>query len=289
MDHHLWTWLGILIVVWALAIWASVRLKVRTVFGSLVFYGAVLCGCAALIFFGSACTKQPPAKITQAELERIAHPDPLDASIVIMANYSTWRFEDFPDQQGAGSYEVSKIPVCSAFTVRDSSPGLTGIKIVTASHCLHDAKQGSDVMYVDKDQWDHTSDAYRLARVTVLDLDHDRAVLSPITTDDAERLSKHALFVGKDADKGDSVHAVSCWFGSSRLQGRVIDRVGGASGPYYMTDLNVVPGWSGAPVLNEAGEVVGLLRAYGIKNTRQGSVGIPNSGIFVDLDGLNLQ
>ena len=131
--------------------------------------------------------------------------------------------------------------------------------------------------YVTRNDWDHTSAAFSLARVLTID-EHDRAVLEPMSAD----LDGLALQIGPPAPVGSSVLSVQH---NQRLLGSVL----AAGVGFYLTSLDVVPGWSGAPVIDVSGRAVGIVVSCTGHASRNGSECLPRTGNYVDLVGLDLK
>lgn len=224
------------------------------------WYAACLVGMAILMFFGTACSKQPPPA-TQS----VRPSDPRDAIVAIMRQAEVWRFTD---GRGAGDLALAEKPVCSGVAVRTP----VGVKLVTAGHCLYGARVGASVLYVTHDQWMHTSADHRVARVEYVDPVLDRAVLA-ITAMSGLTIATPSL--------ADPIYSYGAIFDYRRLDGRVRTRISDGTSAYYEAQLDVTPGWSGSPVIDALGNVIGIVTACSVDAPRP--VCLKSSGIFVNL------
>jgi hypothetical protein len=195
-----------------------------------------LLGLALLVI---ACTPKPPIE----RAPRLATPHEAAATVVLL------------------SANRDRHPCCSAVAVLDAQ-GL--VMLDTAAHCVvHKINQ--DDPAPDADQWANigdsiwyrTQDGYYPQRATIAKYDavRDRATLEPVDGDAPPPLAL------RRAKSGSRVHAVSGLYGYEVHDGRVQGKTfAGAPGVWFWeSDVSIVPGWSGSPVLNEAGEVVGII------------------------------
>lgn len=263
---------GLWLLLWGLLMYTHKRIPSRIYWRAMwnLAISAVVLTLASV--FLPACSPQASAP------ERMAPPDPRDAVVVLQCNKTYFDETD-------NSWQVEKIQCCNAVAVREG-PGAAGVKLLTAAHCLFSAGSGADVGYNTRD--DITAFVHvggpRLARVLRVDKAHDRAELSPVELGDAIELGRSALAVGASEPDG-PVRTISGYYGWSSLSGAVVARVWGEGGSYYITDLDVKHGWSGSPVLDARGRVVGVVISCDAHPVAVGDNCVPRSGNFAGLDG----
>lgn len=137
-------------------------------------------------------------------------------------------------------------PACSAFAV-----GPRGL--VTAAHCLPGARLGDAIEYVSHDAWTRTAGGYALADVAYVDQSRDYAVLRTRAAD-AELVP---LAIARAPAVAGAIVCARPAPPFALACGAIVERVGA----YLRTTIDVRPGWSGAPVTDASGLVVGLVTA----------------------------
>lgn len=149
------------------------------------------------------------------------------------------------------------VPCCAGFMVE--SP--VGPVLITAAHCIKPAGGGPIINYVPFSVWNGTVSDYR--RASLLWTQGDIAALWPEEKPEAVLQSEASSF-----DPREPVTAVRL---DSALSGAI--RYGNR------TDLDIVQGWSGAPMLNSRGKVIGVMTRCKSQTADVGPC-LPNSGIF---------
>jgi hypothetical protein len=194
---------------------------------------------ALLLLFG--CTSKPPI-----EHEPVKTSAREAASVVVLLSANRDRH-----------------PCCSAASVLD----LHGrVVLVTAAHCvLHKINQ--DDPAPDADTWAHVGDRVFYvpggssaleATVSWFDAPRDRAILKPVDGEAPPPLPLRKLCDRCQLD-GAPVHAVSALFEQTRSGTITGKSWAGFGSRFWESDMSIIPGWSGSPVLDEAGEVVGIV------------------------------
>jgi hypothetical protein len=190
----------------------------------------------------------------------------------------------FPDMShdvdSSGGLDVQLVPCCSGFVAATKA----GPRILTAAHCVKSIKLGHNVAYVTRHDWNHTSAGYNIAKLALTD-DRDRAVLLPKASDTLPE----PIEVGYcSPGPGDYVRSVSQEDGFQEISGNIVgDGVGILGAANYLTSLDVVHGWSGAPVLDAHGHAIGLVVSCRTDETVSREC-VKRSGNFVGLAGLGL-
>jgi hypothetical protein len=161
-------------------------------------------------------------------------------------------------------------PNCSAFAIYDYDGSVV---LATAAHCLlskvdkldpsptaiREASVGDRILYVTRNDWYYTgSDAMR---ATIKRVDHvrDWAVLSVSQFEVPQPLFKASTC---DECLGDRhpVHSVSALNNWERRDGFISRQSFSGIGSYFFeSTISIEFGWSGSPVINERGEVIGLM------------------------------
>jgi len=228
-----------------------------------------ICAVSIVIFAAfvlTACTSKP------TPVQTIAVSDPSDAVVILLC-------------ERASGEEVSRVPCCNAFAAR-AGPGVAGVRLYTAAHCVREARVGDDVRYVSRELWARTAKGSASARVVLYDSAHDRAALTPVEYEDAQALITFALTRAAPDEGRPDVSAVCAWSGWESERGEMLARVD----HLWPTTIDVVPGWSGSPALDTQGRAIGIMIACAGVTLASGTGDYkgcaPRSGIFVDLAGL---
>jgi trypsin-like peptidase len=161
-------------------------------------------------------------------------------------------------------------PNCSAVSVYDYDGSAV---LATAAHCLpskvdkldpspdaiKEANVGDRILYVTRNDWYYTgSDAMR-ATIKRIDPIRDRAVLSVNQFEVPIPLLKGSPCDGCPT-KDYAVHSISSLSGWERRDGFISRMSFSGIGSYFMeSSISIEFGWSGSPVVNEKGEVIGLM------------------------------
>lgn len=219
--------------------------------------------------------QEPPGRTT-------AKPDPRDAVVVLTCQNSSF-------DNSTNDFLISLEPCCNAFAVRDG-PGLAGVKLLTAAHCVFGARPGQDVTFNLRSELTgyvrYAHPPPHMARVLRIDRGYDRAQLALIELDDAQALGRAALGCGPSLPPEGSVHAIAGVFEWSYLDGHALARITGPdSGSEYSTDLDVRPGWSGSPALDSQGRAIGIVISCTPELMTHGKTCQSHSGHFSGLEG----
>ena len=166
---------------------------------------------------------------------------------------------------------------CSAFAV--------GEHLVTAAHCVH----GKRIGYVTRDLWNRTARGQLVANVAHIDREHDWAILTPPTLNGLAPLSVGQVVVGESvftiAAKGDWVPS-----GGLVVTSFFAGETNGVDKLRWESTITVAPGWSGSPVINARGEVVGIVVSCTGTALDSGERVVkkcrPGLSMFVELPGL---
>lgn len=164
----------------------------------------------------------------------------------------------------------SLTPSCSAVSIYDYDGSAV---LATAAHCLlrkvdaldpspsaeKEAHEGDRALYVTRNDWYYTgSDAYR-ATIKRIDFVRDRAVLSvnqfevPPPLPRAEPCDR-CLF------ENYNVHSVGAVYEWARHSGVITGKTyAGYGSSFVESSISINYGWSGSPVFNDNGEVMGLI------------------------------
>lgn len=230
---------------------------------TLIWFPVMFIGFAVVVLNGCAPEPRATNPRAAAHLEEQAK----DASVILLCS------QDNGD----------RVPCCSAFVAR-AGPTFADARIYTADHCLRNAGLGSDLAYVSRDSWERTATGHADARIVERDTRRDRAALTPIEIDDAEALAVSALDIGV-IDKPEPVRSVGAYDNWRVSVGLATEQVWDESGSSWISSLDVQPGWSGAPVIDDAGRVVGIAtRCRGTIPDYPGSKTCESrTGIFVAL------
>ena len=164
----------------------------------------------------------------------------------------------------------SGAPHCSGFSVKDYD----GIAVlVTAAHCVtrkidpfdpspnaaRSVKTDDEVVYVTRSMWELTASQRRSALVTDVDLARDWAVLEGKPFEVPMPLERATPCYDCRYNR-ESVHAISSVYDWTRHEGNIL-RVtySGIGSNFYESDLDIDFGWSGSPVINAEGKVMGIV------------------------------
>lgn len=145
------------------------------------------------------------------------------------------------------------VPCCNAFALNG--------RLATASHCV--GAPGERVHVVTPTQWARTASASDWTSVVAVDDSRDFALLGP---------APGALIEGEPLHVGEPVSALT-------LRGTLHGVAQEVSGAFYLTDLDVHLGDSGAPVLDVRGQVVAVVVAC----LASVNACAPNAGIVAGL------
>ncbi len=190
-------------------------------FGIVVLLLATLVLCA----WSTACTSGRPA----------ARAGVSSASLVTLMRLEPAQVE--PDLEGYGSEHDRYVPTCTAFAVKR----LGRVQLATAAHCVRDVLS---VRYVPPSGWG-------LGIATVQDISEARDVAFL----DVEQGELRPLEMAAQPGTGERVRAFSAVYDQTSL-GRVLAQY---EEGWYETSQTIVYGWSGSPVVDDAGRAVGVV------------------------------
>ena len=170
-------------------------------------------------------------------------------------------------------------------------------ELATAAHCVthridqedetpdapRTAEIGDPVWYVTRAMWGGTGSGAERARVSYYDRVRDVALLE---TEGVPGPPRRVAELGVEA-----VYARSALYEWERHNGQVAGRTFmGRSSYYWETTIDIIPGWSGSPVFNASGAVVGLVSACAgatiNAGTHQFKTCLPKFALVVDLPAL---
>lgn len=154
-------------------------------------------------------------------------------------------------------------PCCSAFAFEG--------RIVTAAHCVEYV--GQDIRVVSAQQWVQTSNGGDTTRVASMDPERDFAVLGPVSG---------GLSLGPQVALTAELSALTAELSALTRKGVLHGYAYESSGRFYMTDLDVIRGDSGSPVVDSSGHVVGMVLEC-LANS-EGSQCVPHSGVIAGLE-----
>lgn len=179
--------------------------------------------------------------------------------------------EKFGKYIGSSKYEVN-ISNCSGFFVGRN-------QIATSFHILEGAMSVA-VKHVD------TETAYTIEGITAFDEENDLAVLKvseegiPFDLGNSETVKKRARIcaIGYDGDKENSAPATV----------RGIEK----KDKWLRLHIPAGPGWSGCPVLNNEGKVIGVLSRGSVKPSRNSGHAVPSNtlkALLTSAEGTDVQ
>ena len=131
---------------------------------------------------------------------------------------------------------------CNAFCVQRLGTNY----LITAAHCVPDQKHGDQVRYLKPNGIGHG-----VGKLIWTSPEHDNAVVS-VDDPDLVPLTIDAAY---EPAMGDIAQSASSYY-ATESYGHVI---GSLAPGYYDTTQSIVRGWSGSPVLNENGNVWGIV------------------------------
>ena len=142
------------------------------------------------------------------------------------------------DEDGVEPTPPRWVPACNAFPLRlpDGS-----VVLATAQHCADVFPPGYDIRYRAVDGWGHGHARLTRSAAGVAYLAVDDPLLAPLSPGPAPEPGWPATVVSSLTEES--------------ATGRVLTRLGPG---YVATDLRIEKGWSGSPVLNDAGRVWGV-------------------------------
>jgi len=159
-------------------------------------------------------------------------------------------------------------PSCGGVAIKRS--GLT--VLATAAHCVRhkidpfdpapnaerEAKLGDTIMYSTKGWSPFVPRLNRKSTIVDLDEVHDRAILYPVQ-DEAPAPLDVAELCDRCTTQPVQVHAIAPVFGWAQHEGVITGRTyAGGSNWFYESSVSINFGWSGSPVINSDGRVVGI-------------------------------
>jgi hypothetical protein len=154
-------------------------------------------------------------------------------------------------------------PCCSGVSVLDPI-GL--IVVLTAAHCVEHKADPNDqdpearrVAELRDSIWFFAHGAGQAQVATLIEYDalHDRAVLAPDENPPSPLAARKLC--ASCALTGMPVHSYSALYQETHA-GRVLGQIwAGLGSEYWESDLSIEPGWSGSPVFDSSGAVVGLV------------------------------
>lgn len=178
---------------------------------------------------------------------------------------------------------------CSGVSVLDARGHVV---LLTASHCVTHKTDPDDVS-PDAERTAEIGDVLgwrsgmRVARAVLREYDpvRDRATLEPDELAAPLPLAARKLCERCTLD-GERVHAVSALYDQTSA-GSIIGKVYAGEGAHWWeSSMSVVPGWSGSPVLDDSGRVVGIVtKCNGLTlpaGARLRKTCVPGWSLFVD-------
>lgn len=168
------------------------------------------------------------------------------------------------------SSDGAHLPSCGGVSISGKN-GLT--VLATAAHCVRhkidpfdpapnaekESHIGDTILYVTRNQWRYTADDANVARIFTIDEPRDRATLLPKQGEAPFPLPTMQL-CDDCSMSAFKVHSVAPVYGWARHDGMATGRTyAGESDWYYESTTDIDYGWSGSPVLDDQGFVIGMM------------------------------
>jgi len=138
---------------------------------------------------------------------------------------------------------------CSGVSVLNSSGNTI---LLTASHCIKKSI-GDTILYSFKDE----KTLYK-SRIESFDILHDRATLIPNRNEAPSPLNYKSLCERCTLDRL-NVHVISGLNNWEKHYGYITGKTISNGARFWEDNITIIPGWSGSPVINDQGEVVGII------------------------------
>lgn len=161
-------------------------------------------------------------------------------------------------------------PNCSAVSILDSH---MFVVLVTAAHCVQSkvdifdpspsaakwANVGDSIYYITKENWSDPSSIVFESKIQSIDEPRDRVVLS-VFQNEAPVPLKGITGCDRCLYENYPVHTISSIFGWVNHKGVVTGKTySGAGSSFFESSITIDFGFSGSPVINESGEVMGII------------------------------
>lgn len=207
-----------------------------------------LINCATVAIFAFSCAPgNLPATDAAGPLMSIASEHEANATVELLS--ANW----------------DRHPDCSAAAIIDASGESV---LVTAAHCVTHRINQDDrdpdatvVAHIGDQIWFVTRGQFvspRRSVLTAFDPVLDRATLVPLETS-PEPLQRRSLCDRCLLDRF-PVHSLSAFAGWARSDGEIVgETYAGPGSHYYLSTMTIQPGWSGSPVFDDNGFVVGIV------------------------------
>ena len=229
---------------------------------------------ALTLTLAESCAPKPPIERDPFGLIKTAAEHELDAAVVILD-------------------PVTREPHCSGASIRVDDK----LVIVTAAHCVTRRANPFDVspnpekvahvgdyaFFIPRDQWTPFADQDCEAKIAEFDPVHDRATLMPVDQADVPQPLPVARLCERCTIDDYPIHYVSALYGWEKHSGTVTGRAKDGQAEFWESSTSIIFGWSGSPVINSDGQMVGIVSRCHGKDYPGGRQCEPGYSLFTDV------